>query len=56
MTELILASILLPFAGGLLTLILPRNWIKLFSGADRVSGGCGWHICIGHLHAGWQNL
>lgn len=32
MTELILASILLPFAGGLLTLVLPRGWIKLFSG------------------------
>ena len=31
MTEFILASILLPFAGGLLTLILPRNWIKAFS-------------------------
>jgi len=32
MTELILASILLPFIGGALTLILPRNWIKFFSG------------------------
>jgi len=32
MTEFILASILLPFAGGLLTLILPRSWIKFFSG------------------------
>jgi hypothetical protein len=32
MTEIILASILLPFAGGLLTLILPRSWIKVFSG------------------------
>ena len=32
MTELILASILLPFAGGLLTLVLPRSWIKFFSG------------------------
>lgn len=31
MTEMILASILLPFAGGLLTLILPRSWIKVFS-------------------------
>jgi len=31
MTEFILASILLPFAGGLLTLILPRSWIKFFS-------------------------
>ncbi|MFZ5819023.1 MAG: hydrogenase 4 subunit D [Chloroflexota bacterium] len=31
MTEFILASILLPFAGGLLTLVLPRNWIKFFS-------------------------
>lgn len=31
MTELTLASVLLPFAGGLLTLILPRGWIKFFS-------------------------
>ena len=32
MTAIILASILLPFAGGVLTLVLPRNWIKVFSG------------------------
>ena len=31
MTSMILASILLPFAGGLLTLILPRIWIRFFS-------------------------
>ena len=31
MTEIILASILLPFAGGLLTLVLPRSWIRVFS-------------------------
>lgn len=31
MTGLILASILLPFLGGALTLILPRSWIKGFS-------------------------
>ena len=31
MTELIVAGILIPFAGGLLTLILSRAWIKRFS-------------------------
>lgn len=31
MTELILASILLPFLGGLLVLVVPRSWVKLLS-------------------------
>jgi len=31
MTGFILASILLPFLGGLLVLIIPRNWVKVFS-------------------------
>jgi hydrogenase-4 component D len=36
---MILASILLPFAGGLLTLILPRSWIKAFSVAVALLAG-----------------
>ena len=28
MTGLILASILLPFLGGVLVLIIPRSWVK----------------------------
>jgi len=31
MTELILASILLPFLGSLLVLVVPRSWVKLLS-------------------------
>ncbi|MEW6401865.1 MAG: hydrogenase 4 subunit D [Chloroflexota bacterium] len=31
MIAIVLASFLIPFAGGLLTLIIPRNWVKGFS-------------------------
>jgi len=31
MAALVLASILIPFLGSLLTLVIPRSWIKLFS-------------------------
>jgi hydrogenase-4 component D len=53
MTELILASILLPFAGGLLTLLLPRSWIKLFSGLVAfLSGAAGISVLVAFTLAG----
>jgi hydrogenase-4 component D len=53
MTEFILASILLPFAGGLLTLILPRSWIKIFSGVTAfLAGAAGVYVLIAFTAAG----
>jgi hydrogenase-4 component D len=53
MTEIILASILLPFAGGLLTLILPRSWIKFFSGLVAfLVGAAGVYVLIAFTAAG----
>jgi hydrogenase-4 component D len=47
MTEFILASILLPFAGGLLTLILPCNWIKFFSALVAfLAGAAGIYVLV----------
>lgn len=31
MVELVIASILVPFLGGLFTLVIPRKWVKIFS-------------------------
>jgi hydrogenase-4 component D len=53
MTEFILASILLPFAGGLLTLILPRSWIKVFSALVAfLAGAAGIYVMIAFTAAG----
>ena len=53
MTEFILASILLPFAGGLLTLILPRSWIKFFSGLIAfLAGAAGVYVLVAFTAAG----
>jgi hydrogenase-4 component D len=53
MTEFILASILLPFAGGLLTLILPRSWIRIFSGLVAfLAGAAGVYVLIAFTAAG----
>jgi hydrogenase-4 component D len=53
MTEFILASILLPFAGGLLTLILPRSWIKFFSALVAfLAGVAGIYVMVAFTAAG----
>lgn len=53
MTGLILASILLPFLGGLLVLIIPRSWIKLISqGIALLAALCSLYVLIAFSSAG----
>jgi hydrogenase-4 component D len=53
MTELILASILLPFLGGLLVLVIPRSWIKIFSEITAlVAGLCSLFVLFMFTGAG----
>lgn len=53
MTSMILVSILLPFAGGLLTLILPRGWIKAFSVVvSLLAGAAGIYVLAAFTAAG----
>ena len=53
MIGLILASILLPFLGGCLTLLIPRGWIKLFSAMIALAASlCSLVVLIGFTAAG----
>jgi hydrogenase-4 component D len=57
MSELILASILLPFAGGLLVLVLPKPWIKPFSqGIAGLSALCCLVVFIQFTAAGKEEM
>ena len=52
-TGIILASILLPFLGGILVLILPRSWIKITSqGVALLAALCSRYVLIGFTSAG----
>ncbi|MCZ7554303.1 MAG: hydrogenase 4 subunit D [Anaerolineales bacterium] len=53
MTGLIIASILAPFLGGLLVLVIPRAWIKLFSQAVALAAAaCSLLLLISFASAG----
>jgi hydrogenase-4 component D len=53
MTGLILASILLPFLGGLLTLLIPRSWIRLFSAVVSLAAAlCSLVVLVNFTAAG----
>ena len=53
MTGLIIASILLPFLGSLLVLVIPRAWIRLLSQVTALlSALCSLLVLIGFTQAG----
>ena len=56
MTELILASILVPFAGGLAILVLPPELDQALQRRSRLPVGRGRHCSIGPVHDGRQDL
>jgi hydrogenase-4 component D len=53
MVELVVASILVPFLGGLFTLIIPRKWVKIFSQlAALIAFLCSLLVLVGLIRNG----